>query len=184
MFAKSQKERENSYNTYNNEQLDCVGSFKYIGLEVLSNYNRMNLPPPTQRREREHIMYLRHMQSWRTEVLGPQEIPFQHFGDTSASRWVRNMGWCLTFKKVHHIDYLESYGKQAKRSKRLIKENLVFKLDARYGKLVWQMRCDTLGSSCVTRFLCKCSLFITPVYHVMRKMQKLTLHTLYYTCCT
>ena len=27
------------------------------------------------------------MQSWRYEVLGPREIPFEHFGDTATFLW-------------------------------------------------------------------------------------------------
>ena len=44
---------------------------------------------------------------------------------------------CFRFKKVPNINILESYGKQAKRSKRCIKTKFCVIVYVRYGKMVW-----------------------------------------------
>ena len=39
------------------------------------------------------------------------------------------------------------------------------------------MGCNILASWCITRFLCERGLFATPIYHGMRQMWRLMLHT-------
>ena len=61
--------------------------------------------------------------------------------------WKGLLNTCLRFKNVPHIDFLELHRKQAKRSKRRIKAKYcVFRLAARYGKMVWLMGYNTLDS--------------------------------------
>ena len=49
-------------------------------------------------------------------------------------------------EEVPDVDFLELHSKQAKISKRHMKANLVFRLDARYNKMDETMGCNTLAS--------------------------------------
>ena len=63
----------------------------------------------------------------------------------------------LKVQKSPSLDFLESYGKQAKRSYHIKAKfcvdirSLVLILDASLGEIVWKIVCKTLASRCITR---------------------------------
>ena len=92
MLVNSQK-RDKPCIMYNNEPLECVESFKYLGLEVPSNH-RWNECATRRLKGGKRTYYAFENTCNRGGiVLVRQEIPFRHFGDTDASPLGGRMGW-------------------------------------------------------------------------------------------
>ena len=85
MHVKSQK-RDKSCIMYNNDPLECVESFTYLGLEVPSNH-RWN-ECATRRLEvgkRAYYAFENTCNNGDIKYWVLKKIHFQHFGDISAS---------------------------------------------------------------------------------------------------
>ena len=75
MLVKSQK-RDKSCIMYNNEPLECMESFKYLGLEFPSSHRWMNVLLAAWRRENEHIVHLKTHAIMEILSVGPSRNTF------------------------------------------------------------------------------------------------------------